>query len=108
MAALALRRAGLRCTMLALPRPANHRGAIESVPPMVPRLLEAAGVACDRFVDAIAGRFDGMVSDGKSIWVAEFGQRTLARLDARYGLARRAKLPGIPGKDAQRRSSRQA
>lgn len=64
MAALALRRAGLRCTMLALPRPANHRDAIESVPPMVPRLLEAAGVACDRFVDAIAGRFDGMVSDG--------------------------------------------
>jgi 1H-pyrrole-2-carbonyl-[peptidyl-carrier protein] chlorinase len=64
MAALALRRAGLRCTMLALTRPANHRGAIESVPPMVPRLLEAVGLARDRFVDAIAGRFDGMVSEG--------------------------------------------
>jgi DNA-binding beta-propeller fold protein YncE len=41
---------------------------------------------------------DGMVSDGKSIWVAEFGQRTLAQLNATYGLARRVKLPGIPDK----------
>ena len=41
---------------------------------------------------------DGMASDGKSIWVAEFGQRTLAQLDARYGLARRVKLPGVPDK----------
>jgi flavin-dependent dehydrogenase len=64
MAALTLRRAGLHCTMLAPARPANRRGAIESVPPMVPRLLEAADLACDRFVDAIAGRFDGMVNEG--------------------------------------------
>jgi len=41
---------------------------------------------------------DGMVSDGKSIWVAEFGQRTLAQLNATYGVARRLNLPGIPDK----------
>jgi flavin-dependent dehydrogenase len=64
LAALALRRAGLDCTMFALARPANHRGAIESVPPMVPRLLEVAGLTSDRFGDSIVGRFDGMVSDG--------------------------------------------
>jgi flavin-dependent dehydrogenase len=64
MAALTLHRAGLRCTILALTRPPNRRGAIESVPPMVPRLLEAADLTCDRFADAIAGRFDGIVSDG--------------------------------------------
>jgi hypothetical protein len=41
---------------------------------------------------------DGMVSDGKSIWVAETGQRSLAQLDAAYGVARRVNLPGIPDK----------
>ena len=41
---------------------------------------------------------DGMVFDGKSIWVAEFGQRTLAQLNAKYGVARRVDLPGIPDK----------
>ncbi|CAB3768530.1 NAD(P)/FAD-dependent oxidoreductase [Paraburkholderia humisilvae] len=64
IAGLTLARAGLRCTMLAPPMPANHRGAIESVPPLVPVLLEAAGLAAHRFDAAIAGRFDGMVSDG--------------------------------------------
>src|ERR1700754_4921956 len=64
VAALALRRAGLRCTMLAPPMPANQRGAIESVPPMVPLLLAAAGLGGHQFTGAIAGRFDGMRSDG--------------------------------------------
>src|SRR5262249_37310329 len=43
---------------------------------------------------------DGMVSDGKSIWVAETGQRTLARLDANYAVAQRVKLAGVPDKIA--------
>ncbi|MFC0400010.1 NAD(P)/FAD-dependent oxidoreductase [Paraburkholderia rhizosphaerae] len=64
MAGLTLARAGLRCTMLAPPAPANHRGAIDSVPPLVPVLLEAAGLAAHRFADAIVGRFSGIVSDG--------------------------------------------
>jgi flavin-dependent dehydrogenase len=64
IAALTLRRAGLRCTMLAPPMLANQRGAIESVPPLVPLLLEAAGLAGHQFAGAIAGRFGGMVSDG--------------------------------------------
>jgi hypothetical protein len=41
---------------------------------------------------------DGMVSDGKSIWVAETGQSSLAQLDANLTLARRVKLGGIPDK----------
>ena len=64
MAALLLRRAGLTVTMLAPVRLANQRGAIESVPPLVPSLLEAAGLERDRFADAIVGRFEGIVSDG--------------------------------------------
>jgi flavin-dependent dehydrogenase len=64
VAALTLRRAGLRCTMLAPPMPASRRGAIESVPPMVPLLLAAAGLGGQQFAGAIAGRFDGMRSDG--------------------------------------------
>jgi flavin-dependent dehydrogenase len=64
VAALTLRRAGLRCTMLAPPMPANQRGAIESVPPMVPLLLAAAGLGIGQFTGAIAGRFGGMRSDG--------------------------------------------
>jgi flavin-dependent dehydrogenase len=64
MAALILLRAGLSVTMLAPVRLASQRGAIESVPPLVPSLLEAAGLGSDRFVAAIAGRFEGIVSDG--------------------------------------------
>jgi hypothetical protein len=41
---------------------------------------------------------DGMVLDGKSIWVAETGQSSLAQLTANYGVARRVKLGGIPDK----------
>ncbi|CAB3751657.1 hypothetical protein LMG29739_01349 [Paraburkholderia solisilvae] len=64
MIALKLRRAGLRCMMIAPRMPANREGAIESLPPNVPRLLEAAGLPHHHFADAIAGRFHGIVSDG--------------------------------------------
>lgn len=41
---------------------------------------------------------DTMLFDGSSVWVAETGQSSLARLDANYGVARRVKLAGVPSK----------
>lgn len=41
---------------------------------------------------------DGIVSDGKSLFVVETGQSSLAQLDAKFRLTRRIKLVGIPDK----------
>ena len=49
-------------------------------------------------VVALGEWIDGMVSDGKSLWVVETGQRSLAQLNASLTLARRVKLGGIPDK----------